>query len=916
MSCGISYYKSTTAISTTARLLWIVLAGLLFNTPARANASNEFDQLLAMDLGQLLNTRLTGSHIRQANPLATGPITLIDQARIRRSGATSLEQLLQQLPVSAGYAGNQSNAYWGVNGHGSTHVNLRGLGINRTLVLLDGHRLANGGTGANAAVDLNAIPLAMVERIEIFRAGASAIYGADAVAGVVNIITRKADNRINSQVHYGQTSKGDGAEQSTQWDWGVRTDQGSLMLGLSYFHSDSINMASRAPCALGEVAGKLACVDSGNTIGGRARLANGTRINFNQIPGGDGNFYEPYSASKHNFNANPYINAVNPIERLSLSGKGDYLLNDQLHLFSTWIYTRSEAWQLGSPGSLGINRPINIAANHPTNPTGQNLVLERRRLLEAGTRRFYQDVDYLQGQLELDGQLTEPWHWQSSLGWSRNRGVDGLTNVANLDRVDASLDTSRCSTATGAAIPCADYLGYGDLSQEVLDYLMTETRDHGGNQMLNYSGNLSGDLLELDAGPLQLAAGLEVRREKAWRDPDPLTRSGAANTNPQEPAVGQYTTREAFVETNVPLLKDAMLADSLTLNAALRYSHYDLFDSSTNYKLGLNWQPLANLQVRTTRASAFRAPNIPELFAGEQKQNLITRDPCSNWSQLAPGSPVYQNCMAAGVPANYQQLVTSVLTTLGGNRNLNPEEAQTYGLGLDWNPDFAPLEFSLDYYKIHIDDAIIAIDGSSRLNACYNSGNLSHPFCASKHFTRNPASGEINYLSTQWVNAAEEEQSGLDLGIKGTWKLNTWQLGLDWQSSYLRNYQVTPYRDAAAIDYTGKVTSGRGSYLQYRSLARLSLTQGDWAGSYSLQYLGKGDALNAAPTSKGAQIPAVTYQHLQLSYQPGNYQLSLGVNNLFDRKAPYVINWLDVNTDTMTYDVAGRRWYLALGMNW
>ncbi len=897
-------------------LWWLTLAGVLLCNHSLAKPADAIDKLLAMDLTQLLDTRVTGSHIQQTNPLATGPITLIDQHRIRRFGATSLEQLLQQLPVSAGYAGNQSNAYWGVNGHGSTHVNLRGLGINRTLVLLDGHRLANGGTGANAAVDLNAIPLAMVERIEIFRAGASAIYGADAVAGVVNIITRKPESQGNARVHYGQTSKGDGTEQSAQLDWGVRADQGSLILGLSYFKSDAINMASRAPCGLGEAAGELVCVDSSNTIGGRARLADGTRVNFNQIPGGDGDFYEPYSATKHNFNANPYLNAVNPIERLSLSGKGDYPLNDQLRLFSTWIYTRSEAWQLGSPGTLGINRPINIAVNHPTNPTGQNLVLERRRLLEAGTRRFYQDVDYVQGQLGLDGQLAERWQWQSSLGWSRNRGVDGLTNVANLDRVDASLDTSRCSTGPGAAIPCADYLGYGDLGQEVFDYLMTETRDHGGNQVLSYSGSLSGELLALDAGSLQLAAGLEVRREKAWRNPDPLTRSGAANTNPQEPAAGQYTTREAFIETNVPLLKDALLADSLTLNAALRYSHYDLFDSSTNYKLGLNWQPLASLQVRATRASAFRAPNIPELFAGEQKLNLITRDPCSNWSKLTPGSPVYQNCMAAGVPANYQQLVTSVLTTLGGNRNLNPEEAQTYGLGLDWNPDFAPLEFSLDYYKIHIDDAIIAIDGSSRLNACYNSGNLSHPFCASNHFTRNPASGEINYLSTQWVNAAEEEQSGLDLGIKGRLDLDGWQLGLDWQTSYLRHYQITPYKDAAAIDYTGKVTSGRGSYLQYRSLAQLSLTRGDWAGSYSLQYLGKGDALNAAPTSKGAQIPAVTYQHLQLSYQPGSFQLTLGVNNLSDRKAPYVINWLDVNTDTMTYDVAGRRWYLALEMNW
>lgn len=898
--------------------LTLLVVGLVFSAGIQAKPAPTLADYLDMDLDQLMQTRITGSHITAAQSSSTGPITTIDQEAIARSGATSLEALLQQLPISAGYAGNQSNAYWGINGNGATHVNLRGLGINRTLVLLDGHRLANGGTGANAAVDLNAIPLAMVERIEIFRDGASAIYGADAVAGVVNIITHIGLEGGEASVRYGETSKQDGAEQASQVSWGTSGEQGSLLFNLSYSDSDAINMATRAPCGLGEAAGELVCIDSGNTIGGRARLADGQRVNFNQIAGGDGNFYEPYSASKHNFNANPYLNAVNPISRISLSGKGEYRFNEQTRLISTLIYTERESEQLASPGTLGLQRPIRLAADHPTNPTGQALVLERRRLLEAGARDFYQDVTYYYGLVGLEGKLGEGWNWQTALGWSRNTGSDGWTNVANLDRVDQSLDTSVCSNAPGASIPCGDYLGYGDLPPQLLNFLMLDTIDHGGNEQQSLTANLNGELMELPAGLLQLATGVELRRDKAWRDPDPLTQAGISNNNPQQPVAGQLKAIEGFVEARVPLLKDLPGVEFLELSGALRYSDYDHFGDNTNYKLGLNWQLMPSLQVRSNHGSAFRTPNIPELFSGEQKLALITRDPCNNWSSLPASSTVYQNCQAAGVPANYQQLVTSVLTTLGGNAELKPEEAQTRTLGIQWQPAFAvPITLTLDYFNIRIDEAIASIDGNTRLAACYNSSYMSHPFCSANHFTRNPPSGEINFLSTRLINAAREQQEGIDLGLFSEFALGSWQAKLDWESSYLQHYKIQLYSGAPNIDYAGKVTSGRGSYFQWRSLARLTLARGDWSGAYSVQYLDSGEQPDVPPEAIGAHQPSVTYQHLQVQYQASPaWQLSLGINNLFDRRAPFVTNWLDVNTDTMTYDVAGRRGYIAAQIKW
>lgn len=896
----------------------VALTGVMFACDAYAEPAASMDDYLNMDLSELMQTRITGSHIAAVNASPTGPITLIDRETISRSGATSLEALLQQLPVSAGYAGNQSNAYWAVNGNGSTHVNLRGLGINRTLVLLDGHRLSNGGTGANEAVDLNAIPLALVERIEIFRDGASAIYGADAVAGVVNIITRSGLVGGDASIRYGETSQQDGAEQAAQISWGTSGEQGSLLFNLSHFDSEPINMATRAPCGLGEIAGELACMDSGNTVGGRARLADGQRVNFNQTIGGDGDFYEPYSASKHNFNANAYLNAVNPITRTSLSGKGEFRFDGQTRLFSTLIYTGRESEQLASSGTLGTLRPIALAADHPTNPTGQALVLERRRLLEAGTRDFYQDVDYYYGLLGLEGALGADWNWQTAINWSRNTGTDGWTNVANLDRVEQSLDTSLCSNAPNASIPCGDYLGYGDLSPQLLDFLMLDTRDHGGNEQQSLTANLNGELMQLPAGALLLATGLELRRDKAWRTPDPLTQAGISNNNPQQPVKGQLDATEGFIEAQAPLLKDLPGIESLELSSAVRYSDYDQFGATTNYKLGLNWQVTPSLQVRSNHASAFRTPNIPELFSDSQILFQITRDPCSNWSSLPVSSPVYQNCMADGVPAGFQQLTTSIPTTLGGNTELKPEEAQTRTLGIQWQPAAAvPFTLTLDYFNITIDEAIASIDGNTRLAACYNSQYLSHPFCSASHFTRNPVSGEVNFLSTRLINAAQEEQEGIDIGVFSEFALGSWQAKLEWESSYLQSYEIQLYKQAPRTEYAGKVTSGRGSYLQWRSLARLTLERGDWSGAYSLQYLDSGEQLGVPPEAIGARQESVTYQHLQLQYQASQeLQFALGIDNLFDQRAPYVANWLDVNTDTMTYDVAGRRWYLSARLNW
>lgn len=321
---------------------------------------------------------VTGSRIRRQDIAGVGPATVVSAEQIESTGIVNVETLLQRLPANAGFAGNQTSAYWTGNGYGTAQVNLRGLGIKRTLVLLNNRRLVAGGTGANSSPDLNMIPTVALARADVLKDGASAIYGADAMAGVVNLVTRTDFNGIGVSGRSGVTGRGDGGDYTVDLLAGKRGSRGGILLAATYQKTEPVNMATRAPCSLAETTpGSLSCVNSASTIGGRAALPNGQQINFNQVPGGNGNFYEPYSAAKHNFNSNPFLYAVSPIERISTAIFGDYDLTDRIELFGEFLYTHRTSNQIATPGTL---RNLNIAATNPTNPTGQNLVLIQRRL--------------------------------------------------------------------------------------------------------------------------------------------------------------------------------------------------------------------------------------------------------------------------------------------------------------------------------------------------------------------------------------------------------------------------------------------------------------------------------------------------------------------------------------------------------
>ncbi|ATP19312.1 TonB-dependent receptor domain-containing protein [Sphingobium yanoikuyae] len=850
---------------------------------------------------------VTGSRIRRQDLAGVGPATVVTAEQIQNTGIVNIETALQRLPANAGFAGNQTSAYWTNNGYGTAQVNLRGLGIKRTLVLLNGRRLVAGGTGANSSPDLNMIPVVALARTDVLKDGASAIYGADAMAGVVNLVTRTDYEGLGLSVRQGITERGDGSDLTADLLWGIRNDRGGFMAAVTYQKTSAVNMASRAPCSLAETTpGSLSCVNSASTIGGRAVLPNGQQINFNQVPGGNGNFYEPYSPAKHNFNSNPFLNAVSPVERVSTAFFADYALTDGIQAFGEFLYTFRKSNQIATPGTL---RNLSIPASNPTNPTGQNLVLAQRRLAEPGARHFFQETDTWQGTFGLRGKLANDWAWEVAGSFGRNTAVDGSTNIANLERVANTLDRSKCSSTAGAAIPCGDYLGFGDLTPQVLDYILFTSRDRGGNELGTVTADLNGDLFSLPAGAVSFATGVVYRREKGWRDPDPLTVLGVANVNQQDPISGSSTAKEAYLELSVPVLANTAFAKALTLDGAVRYSDYNLFGSDWNYKLSADWVVNDSIRLRGTYGTGFRIPNVPELFGGVSEGNLTTTDPCSRYTSSG-NVTLIANCQASGVPANYTQLGTTILTTVGGNQSLRPESSTTWTVGTVISPRgiIPGLSLTADWFDIKIKDAIRAIPGSTKLAVCYASQNLSHPFCSD--FTRSALTGEVTYLSAQPINTGREEMNGLDLGLVYSGAVGEVKISLDLNMTYLNKYVVNPFPGGAPIYFDGFIGGGNGGYPKWRGYGVLTAEKDGISATWSTQWIGKATDFNASAGDIGYRTPNVFYHNLQLAFAiDEKTRFQIGADNLFDRKAPYIQSFTDANTDTMTYDLLGRRFY-------
>ncbi|WP_299011119.1 TonB-dependent receptor [uncultured Shewanella sp.] len=825
---------------------------------------------------------VTGSRIKRTDMETASPVTVIDASAIQASGATSIDSVLQTMTATGGAMTNP-----GINNgsQGNASINLRGLGSQRTLVLVNSRRMVNSGTGAASTVDLNTIPVSMIKRIEVLKDGASAVYGSDAIAGVVNIILKDDFEGFELNAQSGASTQGDATTTSIDLTVGGNFDRGNAVMGIQYMDRGDASMADRdfSACPYAESTDdngnmSLYCAGSVLTPYGHVYGPNGESLQGNA----DGTWHNFTDSDRYNYAAESYL--YTPMQRLNMTALANYELTDTLNFFGEAMYAKRWSEQQMAPQPIWTDFTYTEAMGDSLISSGINYddtVTYYRRMSDVGNREFSQVVDTVRVVTGIEGEFGDSWSWDVAVNYGRNDSVDRLANLINMGSVNDDI-------ADGTFNPLDQTAWSGENMQ---GYTYTEINS-GGSEMFILSANIGGELFELPAGMVGFAGGIEQRTEKAWFIPDSLTAQGLANDPKVDPTSGEYDVTEAYAEFVIPVLSDMFLAENVEISAAVRAFDYSTFGSDSTWKLGLTWGVTEDLMLRSVASTAFRAPTVDELYSGQS----------TSFDQVTfPGAQ------------------DQAQVTVGGNENLTPEEAKTLTAGFVYSPSwFDGLSVTADYYNIKIDNAIAEVNAQYIVDSCLDSSgnatNMSSALCQSAQISMDNT-GRISF-NNQLQNIGSEKTSGIDLNVAYNFEM----LGLDWRaaadSTVLLDYEVTTTE--GTVDYAGFITSGIGSFSKYKTNLDLSVMADDWSANYQARLIAGMDSFDCKDDTSACYAPSVgtvVYHDISASYfMTENLTFSAGINNLFDKTPPYYSGNNDSNTDPYTYDTLGRRFYVQASL--
>ncbi len=456
---------------------------------------------------------VTGSRIARKDIDGVGKVNIVTADDFAKIGAVSMDQLLKYSPFTAGaQAGSESNYISAKEGYGTASVNLRGLGQNRTLVLVNGRRFVTGGSGANSVVDLNNIPINMIDRMETLLDGSSAIYGADAVAGVVNIITKRSFDGVQIDASYGITAEGDGEDSEISLIFGREMDDKGFVISANYTDRQEARSKDRSfsECFFEEEDGDKFCSGSSRTAGGRGSTQTLGTVQFNQDPNGDGDSFVPYSFALHAFDFQEFFVLTAPFDRTNISANGFMDLSYGIRLYTENTYSERSSNTEASPANFSGEF---FSATYPHNPTGEDLNLRRRFVEDGfGARIWKQDVSLFRTVIGLEGDMDNGWSWDASVNYGKSDSDETFTNAIDLLNLAETLDEANCAAPT--ATQCVDWFGINDPGPEALAFVNATVPTVGENVQTSFLVNISRDLFELSNGPVGFAAGLEYRKDE------------------------------------------------------------------------------------------------------------------------------------------------------------------------------------------------------------------------------------------------------------------------------------------------------------------------------------------------------------------------------------------------------------------
>ena len=897
---------------------------------AAAAASSEQDAIDAGDTAPDAGTSdivVTGSRIGRTGFTTPTPVTVLNADQLNKAAPSTIADSLRTLPALTATSGPQRAT--GTQGGGQSFLNLRNLGAVRTLTLLDGRRFV--AASQFGTVDVNLLPAGLVQRVDVVTGGASAAYGSDAVAGVVNFVLDTKFEGLKGEVSTGIADEGDNQELRGSLTGGIALADSRLRLlgSAEYYRNKGILEGERAWARRGSnlingPAGGPALIAAEDvraigSNGGMISTANGgsaaQNALFRGIQFGPGGTVLPYNYGSYTtatqqiggdgFNTE-FLQEINrPLERAAFFGRAEYELTDRWSVFGEasygWTYTR---YSTSANRHLATN-PITIRRDNAFLPTPLRTLLDAnpqvtsltmlRWSIEGGladvsvdtkTDRYVTGFAGELGGLKVNGyyqhgrtrQQTDVINNEITPNFTR--AVDAVVNPAN----GAIVCRSTLTDPTNGCAPFNPF-GVGSPSAAALAYTRGLSRTDSVFKEDVAAINISGTLFEGWAGPISFATGGEYRKEQAQLAVDPLSQAGAfLFANPQ-PWSGSYNVKEGYLETVIPLLKDLPFARELEFNGAVRYTDYSTSGGVTTWKAGLSWTPVSSLRLRATRSRDIRAPNLSELFTSGRTQSATVVDPFKN------------NVRTSGI-----------FITTTGNANLQPERADTLTLGAVFQPSFVPgLSISADYYDIKINDAIGSLSAQQGVDQCFAGNQLACGF-----ITRD-AAGNISALTAYPINLSTLVTNGVDVELSYRVPFADMSNSLSLRSiiSYVGKLATTT-PGSPSIDRAGEV--GINSNPHWRVNAQADFTHGNFNWFNQLRFIGGGRYDN----TKGPQ--AVSLQHIKpqaywdmrFAYRFEDLgkgaEMYFNVQNVLDQEPPYAPGEgsIAVATNTQLYDTFGR----------
>lgn len=916
---------------------------------------------------------VTGSRIRRDPLSQDSPVIVLDQSALAQTGLSSVADILQRLPSAAGGLNTKNNSSGNLGnppdgggvGAGSAEIDLRYLSAKRTLVLVDGMRFVNGtsGSGIPATVDLNTIPANSIARIEVLQSGASSLYGSDAIAGVVNIITKAEQEGLQASAQFGTFRQGDGHTQDYSASYGIKGPTTNVVFGGSYVKQNAVRSSNRSISQFPNP-GQTSCTDA---IGGCSSAAvNGrfeTRVLDEPIPGTPyGNFtisgppdttptlaeLRPFTAADR-FNFAPFNYILTPSERYGawISVKQELSSNVNFRVKAEYNRRNSQNQAAFEPlfigpdagnGAGSLFDTLSIDATNPYNPFGvtlqsglnpdgtlngqqQNYVFVARRLVEAGQRTFNQRVDTMSATATLDGNFEmggHKWFWDLNANVGFNDAKQSFTGNVRADRVAQALGPLALCTAP--CVPLNVFGGNGSITADQLAFISFTERDRSSQHLGDFTANLSGDLFELPAGPVGLAIGYEHRIQSASFDPDPIIAAGLGADIPSQPARGRYDSDEVYGELRVPLLKETPFFYSLEVTGSVRHADYSISGASTTYSGTGLWKPIEDLLLRGSYATGFRAPSLGELFGGRSRFDLPADDPCTSAAGglFQSNATVRANCIANGVPASgsYAEDQGGQLPVLTqGNENLKAEKSRSLLFGAVYAPVWARnsgfasnLSIEANYYDIRVKNAIGTVDANLTLENCALRGDAAS--CAL--VVRTP-SGFINSINGTLQNLDSIRTKGVDLTLNYRTPVTpVGVFGFNLNATWLTKYILTASNGFVSVNRRG---TERGSpdqaFPKFKGNGTIDWSLGDFAASFTGRYVdGVTESVN------GNKMHSRFYGDAQISFAPSfaerRLAFTIGVNNVFNSDPPACFSCGGNNYDPSTYDVPGQFGYLRV----